>query len=142
MQYIVKQKEELSVAAKELLKAFPDERVFSFYGKMGAGKTTFIKELCLQLHVEDVVNSPTYAIVNEYLTSSEESVFHFDFYRLKNAEEAMQIGFDEYIYSGEYCFMEWPEKVEELLPQKYVYVSIVEQEDGKRIISAHVNSIK
>lgn len=142
MQYIVKQKEELSVAAKELLKAFPDERVFSFYGKMGAGKTTFIKELCLQLHVEDVVNSPTYAIVNEYLTSSEESVFHFDFYRLKNAEEAMQIGFDEYIYSGEYCFMEWPEKVEELLPQKYVYVSIVEQEDGKRIISAHINSIK
>ncbi|MEA3503608.1 MAG: tRNA (adenosine(37)-N6)-threonylcarbamoyltransferase complex ATPase subunit type 1 TsaE [Bacteroidota bacterium] len=139
MQYIIKQEKELRLAAKELLASFPEERVFSFYGKMGAGKTTLIKELCLALNVDDVVNSPTFAIINEYLTKQDESVFHFDFYRLKDAGEAMQIGFEDYIYSGNYCFMEWPERVEELLPEKYVYVSIIEQEDGTRVISARLS---
>ncbi len=112
----------LDSAASLLLHTFSGHRVFALFGNMGAGKTTFIKALCRKLHVKDVVNSPTFAIVNEYLDSKGESIYHFDFYRLKKESEAIDIGYEEYVYSGCYCFMEWPEKIENLLPEGYVSV--------------------
>ena len=121
--------------AQELLEAFPEERFFAFFGKMGVGKTTLIKELCARLGVQETVCSPTFAIINTYTTGDGEPVYHFDFYRLKNAEEAYDIGYEEYFYSGEYCFTEWTEKVEELLPERYVRVDITET-DGLRELSA------
>lgn len=121
--------------AQELLDAFPEERFFAFFGKMGVGKTTLIKELCARLGVQETVCSPTFAIINTYTTGDGEPVYHFDFYRLKNAEEAYDIGYEEYFYSGEYCFTEWTEKVEELLPERYVRVDITET-DGLRELSA------
>ena len=138
---------ELPQVAKELLGAFPEERFFAFFGKMGVGKTTLIKELCAALGVEDNVCSPTFAIVNEYsrplithhssLITKSEPVYHFDFYRLKNLAEAYDIGYEEYFYSGCYCFTEWTEKIEELLPEEYVRVEIVET-DGQRTLTAEV----
>jgi len=102
---------------------------------MGAGKTTFIKTICNELGVENMVNSPTFAIINEYFTLAGESVYHFDFYRIKKKEEVLDIGYEEYFYSGNYCFMEWPEKIEELLPENVVYVTINENvDDGSRTI--------
>jgi tRNA threonylcarbamoyladenosine biosynthesis protein TsaE len=113
-----------------------DRKVFAFYGKMGAGKTTFIKAICEALGVEDVVTSPTFAIVNEYGTKQESGkVFHFDFYRIKNLREACDIGCDEYFYSGCPCFIEWPELIEELLPEETVRVCIEVHEDGSRTVS-------
>lgn len=130
---ICKQPEELKSVAEALLKAYPDERVFAFYGKMGAGKTTFIQSLCKFLGAFDNVTSPTFSIINEYLTASGESLFHFDFYRIRKIEEVFDIGYEDYIYSGDYCFIEWPEKIEELLPENFVYVQIEETgEDGER----------
>lgn len=111
-------------------------RCFAFYGKMGAGKTTFVKALCDALGVDDVVNSPTFAIVNEYYsTVLDAPVYHFDFYRIKRLEEAYDIGTDDYFYSGHPCFIEWPELVEDILPEDVVRVTIEEQEDGTRIVS-------
>lgn len=110
--------------------------VFAFYGKMGAGKTTFVKALCEELGVDDVVNSPTFAIVNEYHSSLLGGpVFHFDFYRIKRLEEAFDIGTDDYFYSGAPCFIEWPELVEDILPEDVIRVTIEEQPDGSRIVS-------
>lgn len=111
-------------------------RAFAFYGKMGAGKTTFIKALCDVLGVEDVVNSPTFAIVNEYhSTVLAGPVFHFDFYRIRRIEEAMDMGADEYFYSGSPCFIEWPELVEDILPEETIAVKVEETADGTRIVS-------
>lgn len=111
-------------------------RVFAFYGKMGAGKTTFVKALCDVLGVDDVVNSPTFAIVNEYHSAVLGGpVFHFDFYRIKRLEEAFDIGVDDYFYSGRPCFIEWPELIEEILPEDVVRVAIEEQPDGTRVVS-------
>ncbi len=121
--------------AQELLEAFPEVRFFAFFGKMGVGKTTLIKEFCARLGVQETVCSPTFAIINTYTTGDGEPVYHFDFYRLKNVEEAYDIGYEEYFYSGEYCFTEWTEKVEELLPERYVRVDITET-DGLRELSA------
>lgn len=129
--------DQLPVVARDLLDAFPEERFFAFFGKMGVGKTTLIKELCLQLGVTDNVCSPTFAIVNSYMTDQGDPVYHFDFYRLKNAEEAYDIGYEEYFYSGEYCFTEWTEKIEELLPEQYVRVEIVEN-NGIRTLTANI----
>ena len=120
----VRSESELPQAADALLKAYPDSRVFAFYGQMGAGKTTFIKILCKTLGVQDIVQSPTFAIINEYRRDSGESVFHFDFYRIKKAEEAFDIGYEDYVYSGNYCFIEWPELIEGLLPEDAVRVVI------------------
>ena len=131
---------QLGEVARNLLTTFKDDRFFAFYGKMGVGKTTLIKELCNVLGVEDVVCSPTFAIVNEYsrpLNTESEPVYHFDFYRLKSVAEAYDIGYEEYFYSGCYCFTEWTEKIEELLPERYVRVEIVEQ-DGCRILNANI----
>ena len=104
------------------------------YGKMGAGKTTFTKAVCECLGVEDVINSPTFAIVNEYRSDSGELIYHFDFYRIKKLEEVYDMGYEDYFYSGALCFIEWPELVEELLPGNTVKVTIEENEDGSRTV--------
>lgn len=126
--------DEIDAAARQFVDAMGDRRVFAFYGKMGAGKTTFIKAICAAMGVDDVVTSPTFAIVNEYRDAAGKSVYHFDFYRLKRAGEAYDIGFEDYIDSGCVCLMEWPEIIEELLPDDTVRVTIEEQPDGTRII--------
>ncbi len=117
-------------AAREFIAAMGDNTVFALYGKMGAGKTTFVKALCQELGVEDVVTSPTFAVINEYRSDiAGELIYHFDFYRIKKLEEVYDMG---YFYSGALCFIEWPELVEELLPGNTVKVTIEELEDGSR----------
>ena len=128
---------QLPEVARNLLETFSEERFFAFFGKMGVGKTTLIKEICAALGVEDNVCSPTFAIVNEYSDREGEPVYHFDFYRLKSVAEAYDIGYEEYFYSGCYCFTEWTEKIEELLPERYVRVEIEERE-GVRILTANI----
>jgi len=126
--------DELSGVSEKIISLAEDQRIFAFYGKMGAGKTTLIKEMCKVLGVEDVVCSPTFAIVNEYIAEAEK-IFHFDFYRLKNSSEAFDIGYEDYFYSGNYCLIEWPEKISELLPKNYVKIQIEEDDtNGNRII--------
>ena len=131
--------EHIGNAARQFVEAIGDHRVFAFYGSMGAGKTTFIKAVCEQLGVEDVITSPTFAIVNEYSLPFggrlEGSVFHFDFYRIKRLDEVYDMGYEDYFYSGSLCFIEWPELIEELLPDDAVRVIINEQPDGSRIVS-------
>ena len=126
---------QLPAVARKLLESFPDDRFFAFFGSMGVGKTTLIKEICAELGVKDVVCSPTFAIVNEYAAANGDPVYHFDFYRLKSLGEAYDLGYEEYFYSGYYCFTEWTEKVEELLPENYVRVDI-EETDGVRTLVA------
>jgi tRNA threonylcarbamoyladenosine biosynthesis protein TsaE len=115
---------ELSQAAKTLLTSFADEKVFAFYAPMGAGKTTFIKTVCKELGITDTISSPTFSLVNEYVASNGKKVFHFDFYRIKSTTEAYDMGYEDYLYSNAYCFIEWPEKIEELLPEHYVKITI------------------
>ncbi|MBO6078156.1 MAG: tRNA (adenosine(37)-N6)-threonylcarbamoyltransferase complex ATPase subunit type 1 TsaE [Bacteroidaceae bacterium] len=123
-------------SAKEFVRLMGDDTVFAFYGKMGAGKTTFIKALCQELGVEDEVNSPTFAIINEYRSqTTAELIYHFDFYRIKKLEEVYDLGYEDYFYSGALCFIEWPELVEELLPLDAKKVTITENSDGTRTIS-------
>jgi len=110
-------------------------RVFLFYGSMGAGKTTFIRAICEELGVEESVNSPTFAIVNEYRSGEGDPIYHFDFYRINKEEEAYDFGYEDYFYSGELCFVEWPEKIENLLPEDAVTVSISELLDGTREVA-------
>lgn len=131
--------EQLPSVAQQLLQAFPAQRFFAFYASMGVGKTTLIKEMCRCLGVADVVCSPTFAIVNEYSTADLEPVYHFDFYRLKNISEAFDLGYEEYFYSGCYCFTEWSEKIEEILPDHYVRVDITEN-NGTRTLAAQLVS--
>lgn len=124
---------DLTGIAESLLRSFPGERIFVIKGEMGAGKTTFIKELCNCLEVSQKVTSPTFAIVNEYTSGSDEPVYHFDFYRVKRLSEIFDLGYEEYFFSGYYCFIEWPEIAEELLPENSVYVTIDwEKESGSR----------
>ena len=127
--------EEIGKAAQEFVAAMGDRKVFAFYGKMGAGKTTFIKAVCEELGVEDVINSPTFAIVNEYVDGKGDPIYHFDFYRIKNQQEVLDIGYEDYVYSGNVCFMEWPELIENLLPDDAVKVTIEEEMDGSRKVS-------
>ena len=126
--------DEMGKAAQEFVAAMGDRTVFAFYGKMGAGKTTFIKAVCEELGVEDVINSPTFAIVNEYVDGKGEPVYHFDFYRIKKEQEVLDIGYEDYVYSGHVCFMEWPELIENLLPDDAVKVTIEEKTDGGRVV--------
>ena len=126
------QEENIQQAAAQFVQAMHGATVFAFYGKMGAGKTTFIKALCRELGVADTVNSPTFAIVNEYEDGQGEPVYHFDFYRIKRLSEAYAMGCDEYFYSGHPCFVEWPELIEDILPQEAVRVDISELPDGSR----------
>lgn len=127
--------EDLTSLAAKILQEFPAERVFAFYGKMGSGKTTLIKAFCRVLGSSDIAHSPTFSLVNEYEDEQGESLYHFDFYRIKNIEEVYDMGFEEYIDSGNYCFLEWPERMTELLPKTYVYISIKVHEDEVREIT-------
>lgn len=124
--------DEIAKAASQFVEAMGESTVFAFYGKMGAGKTTFIKAVCEALGVRDVINSPTFAIVNEYLDGKGEPIYHFDFYRIKRPQEVLDIGYEDYVYSGNVCFMEWPELIEELLPEGVVKVTIEEEAAGSR----------
>ena len=126
------QEENIQQAAAQFVQAMHGATVFAFYGKMGAGKTTFIKALCRELGVADTVNSPTFAIVNEYEDGQGEPIYHFDFYRIKRLGEAYDMGCDEYFYSGHPCFVEWPELIEDILPQEAGRVDISELPDGSR----------
>lgn len=126
----------LQDAAKQLLTSFPDERIFAFYGAMGSGKTTFIKALCRSLGSHDNITSPTFALINEYSTDDGAIIYHFDFYRIKKLEEAYDLGYEDYIYSGNYCFIEWPEMIDSLLPEGIVEVRITEVEKGARLVVA------
>lgn len=135
MKISIENLEQIHEAAKEFIAAIGDNTVFAFYGKMGAGKTTFIKAVCEELGVADVINSPTFAIVNEYRSDTTgELIYHFDFYRIKKLEEVYDMGYEDYFYSGALCFIEWPELIEDLLPGDAVKVSIEEQENGNRML--------
>lgn len=132
----VNSENELGSAAKQLLELGASSRVFAFKGEMGAGKTTFIKAICRELGVAENMSSPTFSLVNEYRSKEEEPVYHFDFYRIKNESEAYDLGYEDYLYSGFYCFIEWPEKIPGLIPGECVQVEI-RVENGKRLI--HIN---
>jgi tRNA threonylcarbamoyladenosine biosynthesis protein TsaE len=126
--------EGLKNAAKQLIEFGGKEKIFLFYGDMGAGKTTLIKSLCECLGVQETVTSPTFSIVNEY-EGEKTRVFHFDFYRLKNQNEALDMGYEEYFYSGNYCFIEWPEKIADLLPPHYIRINIQVLDNNERLLT-------
>ena len=125
----------LPQAAAAFLQTIGNAKLLAFYGAMGVGKTTFVKALCEAMGVQDVVNSPTFAIVNEYTDAQGEAVYHFDFYRIKKQAELFDLGFDNYLDSGCFCLMEWPELVEELLPDETLRSHLVEQVDGSRLLT-------
>jgi tRNA threonylcarbamoyladenosine biosynthesis protein TsaE len=130
--------EGLHLLAKELLRVDSDKKVWLFFGDMGAGKTTLIKAICAALNVEELVNSPTFSIINEYQAAAGK-VFHFDFYRIKNEAEAYEIGTEEYFYSGDYCFIEWPEKIPSLIPSAHVKISIRTEDNEHRTIAISIH---
>src|ERR1035437_31314 len=134
MQITINKLSELPVAAEQLLQNYADKKIFAFYGAMGAGKTTFIKVICETLGVTDMISSPTFSIVNEYRSSKGKKIFHFDFYRIKSLNEAYDMGYEDYFYSNAYCFIEWPEKIEELLPENYVKVAITQKGEERTIV--------
>ena len=134
MEIIIQDLEHINEAAQQFIENIGDHTVFAFYGKMGAGKTTFIKAICEALGVDDVITSPTFAIVNEY-TAEDGPVYHFDFYRIKKLEEVYDMGFEDYFYSGALCLIEWPELIEEVLPEDAVKVNITENTDGSRTVN-------
>ena len=168
MEILIKDIDHIGEAAREFISHIGEHRVFAFYGKMGAGKTTFVKAICEALGVTDVITSPTFAIVNEYsvneelrmkneefaaatpspegipvgnssffiLHSSLNKIYHFDFYRIKRLEEVYDMGYEEYFYSGHLCFIEWPELIDDILPEDTVRVTIAEQPDGSRLVTA------
>lgn len=142
---IIKSLATINDTAREFIRSIGSSRVLAFYGKMGAGKTTFIKALCEELGVQDVITSPTFAIVNEYGAGDGEGkeigicpddvIYHFDFYRIKKLEEVYDMGYEDYFYSGDLCLIEWPELIEELLPDDALRITIAENEDGTRSIT-------
>ena len=130
--------DDIDNAAKEFLSSIGDNKIFSFNGKMGAGKTTFIKAVCKALNVQDNVCSPTFAIVNVYHSDTAGEIYHFDFYRLNSPSQALDIGAEEYFYSGQYCFLEWAENIKELIPQECIRVDIKENHDCSRTVTLHL----
>ena len=133
MEITISNLDNIRESASEFINNIGSHKVFAFYGKMGAGKTTFIKAICEELGVDDVITSPTFAIINEY-SGKDETIYHFDFYRIKKLEEVYDMGYEDYFYSGALCFIEWPELIEEVLPEDAVKVQITEKEDGTRAI--------
>ncbi len=140
--FIIKSLEDLPEVVKTIVHSLniqaqmPEYNCIAFYGEMGAGKTTLIKEICKILGVKDITSSPTFALINEYLTHADERIFHFDFYRINHLEEAYDLGYEDYFYSDSLCLIEWPEKIESLLPKKYIKVKININETNQRIIEA------
>lgn len=134
MEIIIRDKKHLSASAKELLHQTGDNKILAFYGSMGSGKTTIIKSICEILGVVDIVTSPTFTLVNEYKTLKGESLFHFDFYRIRKIEEVFDFGIEEYLTSDSYCFMEWPELIEDILPSETVRIRIEVDENEQRIL--------
>ena len=122
-------------AAKQFIAGIGDNKVFAFYGKMGAGKTTFTKAICEVLGVKDVITSPAFAIVNEYTDREGQPIYHFDFYRIKKLEEVYDMGYEDYFYSNHLCLLEWPELIEDILPENTIKVTIEEQPDGTRVVT-------
>lgn len=135
MKFTIKSLEMLPEAARWFVENMSSETIFSFDGTMGAGKTTFIKAICEELGVQDVVNSPTFAIINEYTAGNGHPIYHFDFYRVQTPQEALNFGINDYLDSGNLCFMEWAEQIEPLLPSQFTTVSIVENALGEREVT-------
>ena len=132
MEITIKSLNDIQQAAHDFVAAMGNNTVFALYGPMGVGKTTFTKAVCEELGVKDNITSPTFAIVNEYRSNTNELIYHFDFYRIKKLEEVYDMGYEDYFYSGAICFIEWPELIEELLPLDAVKVTISENPDGTR----------
>lgn len=132
MEIKIKSLDNIREAAKAFLDGMGTGKVFAFYGKMGAGKTTFIKAICEELGVTDVITSPTFALVNEYTVADGSPIYHFDFYRIKKLDEVYDMGYEDYFYGGSLCFLEWPELIEEILPEDVTKVTITEEADGSR----------
>lgn len=133
LKFIIKKEEELCAVAKMILEKY-NSKIFLFYGEMGVGKTSFIKKFCEELRVSDIVSSPTFSIVNQYSNVNDEIIYHFDFYRTEKKEEVFDIGYEEYLFSSSYCFIEWPEKIEDLLPTNYLKINM-KLDDNNRIIN-------
>lgn len=127
--------EDLNEIAKKLISDFGDEKVILFYGEMGVGKTTLIKILCQELGIEELTNSPTFSIVNEYLSNQNKTIYHFDFYRIEAEEEVFDMGYEDYFYGDSFCFIEWPEMIPNLLPQNTVKITIELDAENNRLIS-------
>ncbi len=138
MEILIPSTDRLGEAAREFAAAMGESTVFALYGPMGAGKTTFVKALCAQLGVRDVVCSPTFALLNEYETAQGTPVYHFDFYRIRNLAEAIDMGCPDYFSSGSLCLIEWPEMVEDILPPDTVRVDMTVMADGGRRLSFHL----
>jgi tRNA threonylcarbamoyladenosine biosynthesis protein TsaE len=134
-EYFAKTTEDLPNIAKDIIENFKNDRIFAFYGKMGSGKTSLIKEICRYKEVKDKVTSPTFSLVNEYLTENNEIIYHFDFYRVESTEEVFDFGYEDYFFSGNLCLIEWPELIERLLPENNVKIIIEEIENNIRHIS-------
>ena len=134
MMILIKDKRSLQAAAKKFLENTVGMRIFAFYGSMGAGKTTFIKAVCEALGSADIVTSPTFTLINEYISAKGEPIYHIDFYRIKKQDEVFDFGIEEYLSSGSYCFIEWPELAEEILPPETVRVRITVGKDEERIV--------
>ena len=135
----IKNLEEINSVAKQFIELVGERRVFAMYGAMGVGKTTFVKAVCEELGVEDTINSPTFAIVNEYHTPKDKIVYHFDFYRIEDVQEAYDFGYEDYFYSKALCFIEWPERIESILPTDVINLNFTEKEDGSRTIQIEMN---
>lgn len=136
LQIEIKNLASLQQAARDFINQMGDHTVFAFYGEMGAGKTTFIKAVCKELGVKETVASPTFAIINEYKGGDGKPIYHFDFYRIRKLEEVFDFGYEDYFYSGYTCFIEWPELVEQVLPENTVKLAIRETDNGNRIIES------
>lgn len=135
IKFIAKNEHDLKQIAEDLIKGYSNYKIFALYGDMGAGKTTFIKKLCQQLGVKNLTSSPSFAIINEYYTGNNDPIYHFDFYRIDDKNEVIDIGFTDYLYSGSYCFIEWSEKIDEFLTNDYLQVSIKVDESFQRIFT-------
>jgi len=133
--FIAKTPEDLNSISKELIKLFNETKIILFKGEMGAGKTTLIKQICANLGVGDITSSPTFSIVNEYRANNNRAVYHFDFYRIENEQEVMDLGYEDYFYNGSYCFIEWPEKIPNLIPEQHLIINIKIDDANNRVIS-------